>query len=262
MTLGYEEGLWSACGTRVPVSITLSKKTSHVLISGKSGSGKSQSALWYIGQVLWGSEGRIFISDYKAGEEYAFLEGSPSYASGPDALQLIEKFYDFYTEVRSHKIRLKKYHALFIEEWFGLLTFAETQDKKLKSSLMGKVAEILAVGRGLNLGVFLVIQRPDAALFQSGSREQFQCVINFGKCSAEAFKMLGYSGELAENPTFAYQPGQALVYIDGQDEIQEIIVPLITNSHEMRRQIRLLLDKQPDIAVLTQAAAQSGGRGQ
>ncbi|RAZ00903.1 hypothetical protein DK853_54495, partial [Klebsiella oxytoca] len=68
----------------------------------------------------------------------------------------------------------RKHYTLFIEEWFGLLTYAETKSKSLKVELMSKVGEILAVGRGLNIGLLLCVQRADAALFSSGSREQFQ----------------------------------------------------------------------------------------
>ena len=58
----------------------------------------------------------------------------------------------FSQRVRSRRIRLKKHYTLFIEEYFGLLTYAETQSKKLKTEIMSKVGELLAVSRGLNYG--------------------------------------------------------------------------------------------------------------
>ena len=128
--------------------------------------------------------------------------------------------------------------------------------------LMSKVGEILAVGRGLNIGLLLCVQRADAALFSSGSREQFQCVISFGRCSAEQFRMLGFSNEMEENPTGTYKPGEALVLIDGQESVQEMLVPLIKNPDTLCRRIREYLDRQPDICSLTRAIAGGGGAGQ
>ena len=70
--------------------------------------------------------------------------------------------------------------------------------------------------------------------------------------------MLGFSSEMEENPTAGYQPGQALALIDGQDSVQEILVPWIHDTDEMCRAIRSRLDAQPDIRE--QARADAGGR--
>ena len=107
---------------------------------------------------------------------------------------MIQAYYTFFTEVRNQRLRLTHHYTLYVEEWMGLLTYAETQDKKLKSSLLAQIGELLAVSRGLNMGIFLTVQRADASLFNTGSREQFQAVLSFGRCSAEHFRMLGFAG--------------------------------------------------------------------
>lgn len=256
MKIGYLLSDYKEYGIQVPLNITLPKKQSNILIAGKSGSGKSLSARWYLWNMLHTGESLCFIADYKGGEEYEAFEGSPSYASGEDAIKMIDDFYELFTTVRSNKIRLQQHYTLFIEEWFGLLTYAETQSKKLKTDLMAKLGELLAVSRGLNMGVIVCVQRADAALFTAGTREQFQCVISFGRCSTEQFHMLGFSGELEENPTQAYKSGQALALIDGQESTYEIIVPLIKNPDALCRGIRCYLDKQPDLPSLVRAIAE------
>ena len=256
MKLGYLLEDYQKTGIKIPLNIKLAKKTSSVLIAGKSGSGKSLSARWYIGNLLTTGESSVYIADYKGGEEYEALEGSSSYASGSDAVTLIQDFYDFFVYVRENKIKLEKHYTLFIEEWFGLLTYAETQSKKLKTELQAKIGELLAVSRGLNMGVFICVQRADAHLFDSVSSEQFQCVVSFGRCSAEQFRMLGFSGELEENPTSSYRPGQALALIDGQDGVQEIIVPRIRNPDALNREIRRKLDCQAELAALIAGTAE------
>lgn len=256
MTIGYLLEDYKEYEIKISVNITLPKKQSNILIAGKSGSGKSLSARWYIWNMLHTGESLCYVADYKGGEEYEAFEGSPSYASGEDAIKMIDEFYDFFTAVRSNRVKLKEHYTLFVEEWFGLLTYAETQSKKLKTDLMAKIGELLAVSRGLNMGVILCVQRADASLFSSGSREQFQCVISFGRCSAEQFRMLGFSGELEENPTQIYKSGQALALIDGQESTYEIIVPLIKNPDVLCRGIRSYLDKQPDLPSLARAIAE------
>lgn len=255
MILGYDLEDWKQFQIKNPVEIVLPKKTSNILVSGKSGSGKSLSIRGWVWQLLHNRESLVYIADYKAGEEYEACEGSPSYAYGEQAFDMVDGFYQFFTEVRNNKIRLKMHYTLFIEEWFGLLTYAENQSKKLKTELMAKIGEILAVGRGLNIGVIVALQRADASLFNSGTREQFQCVCSFGRCSAEQFRMLGFNGELESNPTSRYGAGEALVLIDGQDAVREIKVPLIKNEETLCQQIRYYLDKQPTISDLIRAVA-------
>lgn len=256
MKIGYLLNDYLQFHIRVPVQIPLHKQISNLIIAGKSGSGKSLSARWYLWNMLHSGESKVFISDYKGGEEYEAFEGLPSYASGEAAIKMIADFYDFFTAIRNNRIRLQQHYTLFIEEYFGLLTYAETKSKKLKAELMSKVGEMLAVARGLNMGIMLCIQRADAANFSAGAREQFQCIISFGRCSAEQFRMLGFSGELEENPTSNYKAGQALALIDNQDGISEIIVPLVKNPETLCKGIRHYLDKQPEIPSLTQAVAE------
>ena len=68
--------------------------------------------------------------------------------------------------------------------------------------------------------------------------------------------MLGFSGEMKENPTAGYASGQALVLVDGQDGACPVQVPLIANASKMCRDMRCCLDIQPDIRALIRAAAE------
>lgn len=253
MKLGYSRTDYLEHNIKRPIQITLARKICNILITGKSGSGKSLSVCWYIYNMLHTKESLCYIADYKGGEEYELFETSPSYSSGDNAIELINQFYEFFCEVRKNKVKLTKHYSLIIEEYFGLLTALQMKNKKAATDLMNKIGEILAVGRGLNLGIVLVVQRPDAQLFSSGARENFQCITAFGRTSSEAFRMLGFSGELEENPTITYDSGQALVLIDGQEAPFEIIVPFIKNDTEMKRQILKHLDTQPALSSLIAA---------
>ena len=255
MILGYDRNDWERFSIKNPVQVKIGKNISSILIAGKSGSGKSLSVRWYIWQLLRERESLVYIADYKAGEEYEAFEGSPSYASGEKAFDMINDFYQFFTEVRNRKFRLRQHYTLLIEEYYGLLTYAENQSKKLKTELMAKIGEILAVGRGLNIGIMICVQRADASNFSAGMREQFQAIKCMGRCSAEQFRMLGFNTELEENPTGKYRAGEALVLIDGQESIKEIKVPFIKNEEVLCDQIRHYLHHQPSLPKLIRAVA-------
>ena len=48
MNLGYDLLDFSELGIKIPVQVKIGKNISSILIAGKSGSGKSLSARWYI----------------------------------------------------------------------------------------------------------------------------------------------------------------------------------------------------------------------
>lgn len=258
MILGYSLPDYLDFGLKLPRRISFGNSLSSVLITGKSGSGKSLSLGWCVFQLLKNCESYVYIADYKGGAEYEAFEGSPSYASGSQAFDMIDGYYQFFSLVRDRHIRLNTHFTLVIEEYFGLLTYAETQSKKLKAEIMAKIGEILAVGRGLNIGLIICVQRADASLFASGSREQFQAIIAFGRTSAEHFRMLGFSSELEENPTGSYKAGQALCLIDGQGKPFEVIVPYITNQQDMATFTRYMLDRQASLAELIRTHGEAG----
>lgn len=248
MILGYLKNEYINYGVKVPVSITLAKQISSILICGKSGSGKTLSVEWYLWNMLNNHESIAFVSDYKADEALSFLEGSSSYASASEAVKMIEDFYEFFSVIRNNRIRLNTHYTIIIEEWAGLVN---SSPKQLKVQLQEKLAEIMMVGRGLNIGVILCVQRADATLFSSGAtRDQFQAILSFARATHDAYRMLGFSGELEENPTQNYKSGQALLLVDGQDSVKEIIVPQISNSETMLKGIRQYLDLQPNLETL------------
>ena len=250
MILGYSLTDWEEYGIKIPV-ITNLIKNPHCLITGKSGSGKSLSFLWYAYEILKSRESLIYLTDFKAGKEYADLRNCSSYSHADNAIEMIRSYYDLYCNMRKLYSLNIPHITLVIEEWFGLLAYLENIDKKSKTEIMSKVGEILALGRGIGngVGIMLLIQRADSSNFTSGSREQFQNTICFGRISKEQKSML-FSGEDVEINR-NYSAGQGLAMIDGQGTVQEIIVPRIINQNEVLSRICSYMDKQPTLGELT-----------
>ena len=253
LQLGFDLEGFNRHGIKLPVNVEVGKKIAHLLIVGKSGSGKSTAVLYYLYQMMVSKENHIVIADYKGGEEYFdYFNGSEAYSSAEEAVNMIQAYYDFFTIVRREHIKLKKHYTLVIEEYRGLLAYLESKDKNKKKEVMTMVGELLAVARGLNIGVMLVVQRADATFFTAGARENFQCIISCGRTSKEQFSMLGFSEEMEDNPSATYDAGKAIVLIDGKMP-QEVIVPWIRNFTEMAKETRRLLDCQPSLQELVRA---------
>lgn len=258
MVLGYSLADWAEFHVKTPI-VTDLRKNPHCLITGKSGSGKSQSFLWYAFHILDNEESLLYLADFKAGKEYAPLKGSPSYACADDAVSMIYDYYDLYTVMRRRPNPDMPHITLAVEEWFGLLGYIESIDKKKKNDLMAKVGEILALGRGIGngIGIFLMVQRADSSNFSAGSREQFQNIVSFGRLSKEQRLML-FSGEDLDL-TRNYKTGQGISLIDGQDSAAEIIVPWVPEQDILLSRIRNYMDRQPPIQDLLQQVRSTGG---
>lgn len=250
MILGYSLSDWEECGIKTPINTDLIKNPSS-LIAGKSGSGKSLSFLFYTYGILKNKESFMYLADFKAGREYMDLRTCSSYSYADNAVETIRNYYDLYCYMRKADSPNIPHITLAIEEWFGLLTYLETIDKKSKIEIMSKVGEILALGRGIGngIGIMLLVQRSDSSNFISGGREQFQNTICFGRISKEQKSML-FSGEDVDINR-NYSAGQGLAMIDGQGTIQEIIVPQIVNQNKLLFKIRSYLDNQPTLQELT-----------
>jgi hypothetical protein len=258
MILGYSLVDWEEYGIKTAIHTDICKNP-HSLITGKSGSGKSQSFLWYAYHILQEQESILYLADFKAGKEYAPLKGCPAYSCADNAVSMIYDYYKLYTEMRQHQNPEIGHVTLVIEEWFGLLGYIESIDKKQKNDLMAKVGEILALGRGIGngIGIFLLVQRADSSNFSAGSREQFQNLLCFGRLSREQRLML-FAGEDLDN-TRNYKTGQGIALIDGQEGATEIIVPWIPEQDILLKRIRNYMDKQPSLQELLHQIQSTGG---
>ena len=120
MILGYSLVDWEEYGIKTTIHTDIYKNP-HFLITGKSGSGKSQSFLWYAYHILQKQESILYLADFKAGKEYTPLKGCHAYSCADNAVSMIYDYYKLYTEMRQHQNPEIGHITLVIEEWFGLL---------------------------------------------------------------------------------------------------------------------------------------------
>lgn len=237
---GYRLEAFRDYGVTMPV-ITGIDTHPHALITGSSGSGKSQTVLFLMGKLLQADPGiSLYFCDFKSSEDFVFLKGYPGYYTGKDCLQGIRDYYDQFTRVRENG-RPGRRHILIFDEYPACVNYLQMKDKadktKNANDVLNSVAEILMLGRGIRFGIWIVTQRADSSLFANGARDNFMTVIGLGRLSKEQKGMV-FPGQ--EIPDDVMGAGEGMLLADGRD-IVSVKYPLIKNAADWKRHIRKIL---------------------
>lgn len=225
-----------------PAPFNLPVKTHcHALITGSSGSGKSYALLFLFGKLLQENpQIEIWFCDFKNSEDFAFLKGYPYYYSGNSCYEGIMAYYDRFSTDRETG-NIQKRHLLVIDEYPALISYLTTKDKQDKTKkandILGAVAEILMLGRGIEYGIWIVTQRADAILFANGARDNFMVIVGLGRMSKEQKGMI-FAGE--EVPEKVYHQGEGCILADGHP-LCEIAYPRIANIIAWKKHIKEIL---------------------
>lgn len=240
MSMGYSYDEYMTNNIKVTLDFQVLSHQ-HLIVTGSSGSGKSNAVLWLLTQYMKAVVSNITICDYKAGKDWNFLVDYPNYYSGVECVEAIQNYYE---EFKKAKDMDKTYHLLIIDEYPALISYLTTQDKLNKTKIAVEVQsiifEILAMGRSRKCGLWIVAQRPDANLFLGGSRDNFMVSIALGNLSREHKAMLFSGYELPNENT--YKAGEGLMYADGYG-ITEVKYPLLKDIDLWKYHIfRLLME--------------------
>ena len=224
----------------VPLSLPI-KSHCHALLTGSSGSGKSYALMYLLGCLLQEtSEIDVYFCDFKNSEDFSFLKGYPHYYSGNECYKGVMTYYEKFCKARTVG-RPPKRHILIFDEYPAFINYLSIKDKQEKTKnagdILGAVAEILMLGRGISYGVWIVTQRADASLFANGARDNFMIVVGLGRMSKEQKGML-FSGE--ELPDKIYHQGEGCLLADGYP-LYEVAYPQIRNITDWKRHIKEVL---------------------
>ena len=173
-------------GGRTPAPLSLSVRSHcHALITGSSGSGKSYALMYLLGCLLQDvPETDVYFCDFKNSEDFAFLKGYSHYYSGNDCYEGVMAYYESFCNARTAGKTARR-HILIFDEYPAFISYLSTKDKQDKTKragdILGAVAEILMLGRGISYGIWIVTQRADATLFANGARDNFMVVLGLGR---------------------------------------------------------------------------------
>ena len=240
MRYGYDMGIFTETGLKIPIQLDLSEHC-NLLLTGCSGSGKSYALLYLLGSVLKSNEDiEIFFCDFKNSYDFSFLEDYPHYYSGDNCYDGITEYYRVFCSARQQREFTKK-HLLICDEYPSLVNYLQGKDKanktKYASDVLSAISELLCLGRGIQYYTWIVTQRADNSLFANGARDNFMVVIGLGRLSKEQKGML-FSGE--ELPERIYKKGEGILLADGYP-LREVKFPFIRNIDDWKKHIHAIL---------------------
>ena len=235
LTLGYELDTWKNCGITTPISIDLSTSTnSHIILTGMSGSGKSYLERAILAKLsLAEPQGEIYFADYKGDDSFAFLHGCPRYFFYRDSLDALDVVHARLLARQAGEDKTRHPITLIWDEYMAAILNLLSEDKKKAAIVMGKVSEILLLGRSLGVRFICVCQRPDALAFPAGSRLNYGVIVILGAAVRSIYEMLmpDFKGAVEGRQ---FSRGEGVVLLQGA-ELHYLKVPLVQNEKRLER---------------------------
>lgn len=221
MELGYDKQIWNDYGEKKPISADFSLgKNSHAIICGSSGTGKSITELWLFAKLVQlFPKGEFFFADFK--NDFDWLRGCKNYYSFMDSFNALDKVYQR-LHMRISGVETSRNPLILIFDEYGaaLLALDKTRENKVKA----QISELLMLSRGVNIIIWMCLQRCDAEYYPRGAREQFGLVMVLGAPRKSIYEMLIPSDLLAQMPELDFKTGEGLLLLQGA-ELRQIKIP-------------------------------------
>jgi len=235
LTLGYDLDRWNLFGEKVPITVDLSPKTnSHILLCGMSGSGKSYHENAIMAKLaLAEPDGEIYFADYKQEDSFAYLRGAPRYFAYNDSLKALEAVHGRLLARQSGEDTSRNSVTLIWDEYMAQMLKLISEDKKAATLEMGKVGEILLLGRSKSVRITISCQRPDALAFPAGSRLNYGVVVVLGAAVRSIYEML-LPDFIDDVKCRLFGRGEGVVLLQGS-ELHFLKVPAVSNRDRMEQ---------------------------
>lgn len=204
----------------------------HMLIIGATGAGKSYFVKIILGRIaLQISSSKVYLCNFKADEDFAFLRGYPRYFEFADCANGLNEFYSAFQSRQNGSDSSREFLLLCFDEFASYLAGLE---KKQAEEEKKKISMLLMLGRSFNIHVLISQQRGDAQFFGT-SRDNFSSIIALGNISNEAKQM--FFSEFKEQMLPLIGIGSGYMIVDGA-RLKQIQVPLIRNMAKLEFFIR------------------------
>lgn len=209
------------------------KRTPHLLLTGNTGSGKTQLAQYIITCLLMQGVRVIYCDPKNDDDMRHFLRGKPSVAYVTKENEIAKLVRETEEEVR---LREKDLENIGIEEaefnpvfliFDELIAFSKISQKKTYEETAKRLATIVVTGRSKRIYAGMILQRPDTSFVEGAIRDNLCCKICMGRMSETAYKM-SFGSDFSHVRNYRNEIGAGLIYRQGVDtKPREFIAPFI-----------------------------------
>ena len=239
LLIAYKFDDWHSFKRKTPVSMTISrKKAGHCLIVGSSGSGKSYETLLLLARFYNADKSlRTYLCDFKGEDSFAFLKPCSYYFSYTEVFDAIYDVYNIMHRRQSGEDKSRNPILLIIDEYVVMILYLACRDKKKADSIKNMIAELLMLGRSMNIKVWIGCQRPDASVFNSGARLNFHAVLVLGNGgeSNSLYEMVIPKEHIPKVLKQNFKTGEGVVVFDNKD-LQFIKVPKVIDINAVNEE--------------------------
>lgn len=209
------------------------KKCPHLLLTGNTGSGKTQLAQYIISCLL--AQGiRVIYCDPKNDDDMRWFMKNHTeikYATKENEIAKIVR--EIEEEVRLRETDLKnigieeaEFNPIFIL-FDELIAFSKIADKKTYDETAKRLGAIVVTGRSKRIYAGIITQRCDTAFIEGAIRDNLGCRIAMGQMTDTAYKMT-FGSDFADVKNHRTEIGAGLIYRQGVDTVpREFSAPYI-----------------------------------
>ena len=209
------------------------KKCPHLLLTGNTGSGKTQTAQYIISCLI--KQGvRVIYCDPKNDDDMRLFMRSNPFVKYVTKENEIAKFVrETEEEVRTRERDLQNIGIdeaefnpvfLFFDE---MIVFSKISEKKNYEETMRRLSSIIVSGRSKGVYAAVILQRPDISFIEGAIRDNLSCRICMGEMSKTAYQMV-FGSDYVNVKNHRREIGAGLIYRQGIDTVpREFLAPYI-----------------------------------
>lgn len=208
------------------------KKTPHLLLTGATGSGKTQLTQYIISCLLEQGVHVIYLDAKNDDDMRAFLQNKPVvYSKREDEIAKIVRETEEQVRLREKDLQSIGFEEADFSPIFllfdELIAFSKIAEKKTYNETAQRLGALIVSGRSKSVYAGLILQRPDTSFIAGAIRENLLCKICMGKMSETAYKMC-FGSDFSNIKNYRQEIGSGLIYRQGVDtKPREFIAPFI-----------------------------------
>jgi len=217
------------------------KKSPHFLLTGTTGSGKSQLTAYIISCLV--KQGvRVIYCDPKNDDDMRlFMRNYSSVVYVTKENDIARVVRETEQEVRAREqdlqsigIKEAEFNPIFLL-FDEMIAFSKIAEKKAYEETAKRIASIVVMGRSKRVYAGLILQRPDTSFIEGAIRDNLSCRICMGQMSETAYKM-AFGSDFADIKNLRREIGSGLIYRQGVDtKPREFLAPYIEKGALNRR---------------------------